>query len=468
MPGLLDFFTSQDPAQQQGLLSATAALLRAGGPSRVPISAGQGIADALDGYQQGQQRARQQALFGLKVKDAQSDLANQELLRDQKKRIAARMAGDSQPSAGPLDAQSAPMASAMPGGLMSPKIGGLELPTNASATAAPRVNQTDAYVQRMMSIAQAHADEGDIDGATKIYEQVQKLRPKFSNDVTWVRGTNGKQVGLRFADDGSNQELDGYAEQQDPNKAFSISPRGMPVANLPYQQYELSKAKAGATNVTTKVETKAGESLAAQVGPILKDSATAAQGALGQIDAADRVIGAVNTGKIYAGPMASNRLSLAQLSQTLGVGGKDDAEKIENTRQVVRGLAELTLQGRKTMQGQGQITDKENELAQRAISGDIDNLTGPELIQIASASKRAAQYTVANHQRKLKIAQSSPGTAGIAGYFDAPAIPSSFTDPAPAAPKPAAQYKSAMKGQVMDGYRFKGGNPADPNAWEKL
>lgn len=31
-----------------------------------------------------------------------------------------------------------------------------------------------------------------------------------------------------------------------------------------------------------------------------------------------------------------------------------------------------------------------------------------------------------------------------------------------------ATNKSAIKGQIMDGYRFKGGNPADPTAWEKI
>jgi hypothetical protein len=33
--------------------------------------------------------------------------------------------------------------------------------------------------------------------------------------------------------------------------------------------------------------------------------------------------------------------------------------------------------------------------------------------------------------------------------------------------KQADAPKSVLKGQVMDGYRFKGGNPSDPNAWER-
>lgn len=36
-----------------------------------------------------------------------------------------------------------------------------------------------------------------------------------------------------------------------------------------------------------------------------------------------------------------------------------------------------------------------------------------------------------------------------------------------ASPMQLPAQKSVIKGQVMDGYRFKGGNPADPNAWER-
>lgn len=203
---------------------------------------------------------------------------------------------------------------------------------------------------------------------------------------------------------------------QDPNKPFQLGPDGKPLANLPYQQYEISKSKAGAPNVKTEV--KMGESIANQVGPILKESLAAAQGAQGQIDAANRVVSAVNTNNLYTGPMASKRLGLAQLGTVLGVTGKDDAEKIANTRQAVRGLAELTLQGRKTMQGQGQITDKESALAEKAISGDIDSMTPQELVIIANASKRAAQHTVANHQRLVAKTRADQNTSNLADFYD--------------------------------------------------
>jgi hypothetical protein len=50
--------------------------------------------------------------------------------------------------------------------------------------------------------------------------------------------------------------------------------------------------------------------------------------------------------------------------------------------------------------------------------------------------------------------------------YRTPAAPKAASPSASAAP--SKPLKSAIKGQVMDGYRFKGGNPSDRNAWEKI
>lgn len=205
---------------------------------------------------------------------------------------------------------------------------------------------------------------------------------------------------------------------QDPNKPFGMGPNGV-VPNMAYQNYELSKAKAGQPNINVKTEMKAAESIAGQVGPILKESAVQAQGAVQQQDAAKRIIQAVDSNKLYAGPGAGVRLKMAQVGDLLGVSGADTAEKIANTRQAIRGLAEMTLQGRKQMSGQGAITESESKLAERATSGNIEDMTPAEIRQLANASSRASQYIINEHNRKVQIAKSKPETAGIAGYFEA-------------------------------------------------
>lgn len=60
----------------------------------------------------------------------------------------------------------------------------------------------------------------------------------------------------------SGQAINPYTVQpgqtfQDPNKPFTIGPRGEVVPNAPYQQYEIGKARAGATNVTVDARERA-------------------------------------------------------------------------------------------------------------------------------------------------------------------------------------------------------------------
>lgn len=208
----------------------------------------------------------------------------------------------------------------------------------------------------------------------------------------------------------------------DPNKPFAVGEDGKPVANLPLQAYEIEKAKKGATNVSVKTDVKTGESLAAQVGPMMKDSTSIADGAVKQVDAAQRIVKAIDSGNVITGPTATLRLRGAQVAQMLGIGGKDDAEKIENTRNTVRGFAELTLQGRQQMKGQGAITESEGKLAEKAMSGDLDDLTAPEIKQLAKASERAARFNYGEHQRKMKVMEGNPALQGIAPFYQGPEI----------------------------------------------
>lgn len=201
--------------------------------------------------------------------------------------------------------------------------------------------------------------------------------------------------------------------------------------------------KAGATNVQVKTDVKTGESLASQVGPMMKESTLAAEGAVKQAQAADQILGALS-GPAYTGPGANVRLKGAQIADTLGVGGKDTAEKIANTRTALQNLSQLTLQGRQQMRGQGAITEGESALAQRAVSGDID-LTANEIKQLANAAKRAAAFQYQEHQRKLQVMQNNPNLSGIAPFYQGPAM----QDSAPV-PQPAQASQAPAKRLVYD------------------
>lgn len=216
-------------------------------------------------------------------------------------------------------------------------------------------------------------------------------------------------------------------------------PDGQPMQNQPLVDAKKAIQKAGATNVNVKTDVKMGESLGAQVGPMMKDSTSTAEGAVKQVDAAQRIVKAIDGDKAFSGPMSGTRLKVAQVGQMLGVGGKDEAEKIANTRSTMRGLAELTLQGRQQMKGQGAITESEGALAERAMSGNIEDLTAAEIKQLAKASERAARFNYGEHQRKLKVMQGNPALQGIAPFYEGPAMPAEAA--APGAPAAVGGFK---------------------------
>lgn len=403
MAGISDFFKNITPEQNQALLAAGSQILARSAPGRQPFSFGQAMGVGGLAFQDSmsEQQARQQQtkMHDLQIRGAEADLAAQERARAmQEQELAAARSAIRSPGQ---------QAASLPGG-----------PTAANAERIGEFEQQfdpDAYVAAMMQINPLRAIE--------IKKSLAKSGPEFDTKPQVATDDMGNVFQYLVAKDGTIRRLDGVKPTRDPNEPFYLGADGNPVANDAYQAYQVNKARAGATNVTTRVENKAAESIAAQVGPILRESATGAEGAVGQIDAANRVLGALNTNKIYAGPLATTRMSLAQFGQTIGIGGSGDAERIANTRQVIRGMAEMTLQGRKQMSGQGAITESESKLAERATSGDIDSLTPNELRIIAGASKRASEYRLQAHRAKVQRARNSPGTAAIADYFDAPDIP---------------------------------------------
>lgn len=166
-----------------------------------------------------------------------------------------------------------------------------------------------------------------------------------------------------------------------------------------------------------------GKSATSEVGPMLVASKTAAGSAIQQADAANRILTAVNTDKIFTGAGANQKLQLAQIGQMLGATGNTADEKIANTRQAIQGLAQLTLQGRQQMKGQGAVTESEGALAQRAISGDV-SLTAGELRQLAEAAKRVGKFQYDQHQSMVgALAKDQPNAVP---YYQLEVNPSIF------------------------------------------
>jgi hypothetical protein len=183
-----------------------------------------------------------------------------------------------------------------------------------------------------------------------------------------------------------------------------------------YDQWDMERKKAGASNVNVKV----GDSIAKEIGPMAKESFDAARGAQQQVVNADNLIKAADAGKLIAGPGATLRLKGAQVGQMLGVGGANEAEVIANTRAAIQGLAQSTLAARAQLKGQGQVSDYEGKLIQAATSGGIDDLTIPEIKQLAMVNKRLAQQVISSHKQFNDKLKANSQTSALSNMFDLP------------------------------------------------
>jgi hypothetical protein len=275
-------------------------------------------------------------------------------------------------------------------------------------------------------------------GNPRAMELAKFIKPEFGTKPEVFQKADGSLVERLYNKTGGyvDRPLNAtpYEKEPEANRsvtsaivAAGIDPKSTEGKNMYRNLIAKQTSHPQGTNV--KIENKMGEGIAAQIGPMMKDSVDIATGAVKQVDAAKRVVSAIDSGKIIAGPFAGGRVTLAQMGQALGVGGADAKQQLANTRDVIRGLAEMTLQGRSQMKGQGAITESEGLLAERANSGKIEDLTIPEIKQLAQASERAARFAYAEHERKVQEMAKNPATSSLATYYQGPAMPPAITTP---------------------------------------
>jgi len=169
--------------------------------------------------------------------------------------------------------------------------------------------------------------------------------------------------------------------------------------------------KSGAANVNVGPEQK---SLAGPIADIAKASHDKAQSAPSMMITANSVREALNSGNVIAGVLADPRRKLAQIMELAGAG---DKEKLVNTRIAIQGLAGLTLESRTELKGQGQVTENEQKLLERARSASVDELTIPELQQVVNISQRLATRMRSNHDVLLGRMAKDPNAQSTIDYY---------------------------------------------------
>jgi len=210
------------------------------------------------------------------------------------------------------------------------------------------------------------------------------------------------------------------------------TPEGIPADQRSFNAYmnmtpeqkaafvEFQKLNKPTTNINVSAtNTPAGKSLAAPIGQRAEASLVKAEGATEMMNAANSVREALNSGNVIAGPGAGIRTKFAQVLEMAGVG---DKEKLTATRTAIQGMADLTLQSRAELKGQGQITDAETKLLERARSGDIGDMTLAELQTVVNVSQRLAGRLWSNHQTLMGTMKTDPAAADVYKYYTPTAV----------------------------------------------
>jgi hypothetical protein len=246
--------------------------------------------------------------------------------------------------------------------------------------------------------------------------------PESLREAT-MTGDYSKLVPVRKMDVVNNQAVDLYKapagtvfDTFDPNKPFNLQ-GGRLAPNLPLQQYEMGKAKAGATNVSVNTEKSLLNEVAGGLGKAVTDARSGAQAALGTIGTVNRLADALDSGRVMAGPGSSFRQYGLQLGNVLGVSGKDANERMVNTRQAIQSLAQLELDAAQQMKGQGQITEAERDIIRRAAAGDIEKMTVPELRMLAGTLDKTARGKIRSYNTQVGPLAKNPNAAPLAPFL---------------------------------------------------
>lgn len=399
-PGLLGNINAwlDNPRNAAKLQAFGDAMLKAGAPSPYKngwgMALGSGFGAMNQAGSQFDQQQFQKQFQGLQMKKLQSDIAENDqqtamkkAAMEQQQRIQQLLSGNT----------------AMTMGAQQGDIG----PT---VTNAQRIPQTP--VDQYNNYASILERAGLVDQGMKYRQEATKLAPEIK-DYKMVIGPDGKSqfVGLR-KDGGTPIPVKGMSEV-DYNKPFN--PDGTP--NTAYQNYQIGKAKAGATNVSVSTEKTFLNSLAGGIGKDIETSKGNATGAVNTLNTLANLDKALNSGNIMAGPGTKVGIVLSQIGGMMGVTGKDANEKLVNTRQAIQSLAQLELDAAQQMKGQGQITEAERSIIRRAAAGEISDFTLPELRLLSSTLSKTARYKIDSHNATVDSLAKNPNAKELVPFL---------------------------------------------------
>jgi hypothetical protein len=320
--------------------------------------------------------------------------------------------------------QALPMINAAIGGLTN-----ANLDTKQTELAAALRGRQQDVVQRYMG---AKTPQEQFAIANEQYAPAQLKSTAYEMLKPQVLAADSSIVKPSFGAEGGYQTMaTGPEKKTEAIRGYELAKsQGYPGSFL---DYETGLKRAGAPSVVNQV----GASLAGQAGKLFEESKATTVGGYNAIASADKILNSTN--KAITGPLANARLTALQTADTLGITGKAEKEKIARTREVLQETGKLALAA--PPKGQGQVSNYERDLYQRAASGDI-NFTPTELNLVARRAKEFGEYQIQQHNELLQSgAELGPDIAKMAKLYKVNP-PQSVLPVAPAAP---AQTSNKVK-----------------------
>lgn len=410
MAGLLDF--NLDDPQQAGMMALAQGLLAAGAPQSRRVGFGEALAQGMGGMMQARQQAK-----GLQQQNAANDLAM---------KMKQFQFGGMQQEAAARQAQQAFQAKL-------PEI----------------IRQYGNDYQGMIR---------DYPAAAEYVKQVADARNLGRDEVARtqeVEGANGEKLIRSFTKFGdvAGQDQSGYVAPVQVNRGDQIS-MVKPAAGLnfkmglsPSDMMADSRARAQMAQSERQFQLgrmdKANPKQAPMTATLQKElieTDDVAQASKNVIDALKDAKSINN--KAYSGWGANTRANIVS-----NLGGTDSADATVALNNLTTGQA---LENLKLVFG-GMPTEGERKILME-MQASADK-TPKQRADILDRAIKLAEIRGKYADAKSKaIRTGSYLTEGVP-------VPETRTQP---------NSKAPMKGQVMDGYKFKGGNPADPNSWEQM
>jgi hypothetical protein len=143
----------------------------------------------------------------------------------------------------------------------------------------------------------------------------------------------------------------------------------------------------------------------AELAKLVPDLYSQANAAAGQLNDLPRYRSALQSA--ITGPLADQRLGAARIASALGFTGD---KAVNATTELIQGNAEMALNSRKLLAGQGQITEFEQKILMKAKTADI-NFTKAEIDALFNVFERAARAQYNSSTRLLKSAATKSDTA---------------------------------------------------------